>query len=264
MTVKTPANLRELERATQLDPNRDLFDDRAAEVAEFFGISQAEAVAMYKSYNVEKTATAPRFDGGSYMSILQSYTHEDVLKRDITRLMLHYTRLEKAYDLLRILGPKYAKATAPQLVDYGCGAADFGLAFAACGFSVTLVDLEDGNLKFARWRFERRGIPVKTIEINSTREYPEFSGADVVVAGDVMEHLRDPRKAVQAVYDGLNQGGYFWFPDFPMKPKKVGGSHLVEAAELREETAKLMLSLFGRHKDIQYLVRRRNEIQEIQ
>lgn len=246
--------------ATLLDSSRSLTDDRVAEVAEFLGHSPEAMWTIYEEYNVHKTKRPPKFDDSNLASIIESYVNKDTLDAHLSRLMIKYTRLEMASALLRGMTKIWSGRDKSEIevCDYGCGAADFGLAFAVNGYNVTLVDLDGGKIEFAKWRFERRGIPVKTIGVNEAHEYPDFAGLDLVMAGDVLEHLRDPREAISRVHAGLNPGGHFWFPDFPFKEKSIGGDHLVSAATLREEAADLVRKLFEPANVMKHLMRKRS------
>lgn len=256
MAAKLVADVAELEQRSKLQPERDLWDDRAHELAEYWKVSPDEVRAVYRRYNVEGTSRPPPFEGHNFGQILRSYGHPQRLEKDITRLMLHYTRFAQAAQLVAALGG-VDEGEVRLMIDYGCGVADYGLIFGLVGYRVTLVDLAGGALDFAKWRFERRGLPVEHIPVDAAHEDPTLSPADVVVAGDVLEHLPDPRKAVRAVADCLRPGGHFWFPDFPFKEKSVGGAHLESAAALRTETAELVHAQFERAAKIKHLMRKR-------
>ncbi len=232
---------------SRLDPGRELMADRAAELGEYFGLSPEDAVAMYRAYNVERTKKVPRFGDGSLQELMDSYVQPARLEAELSRLMLHYTRLDTAAAVLQpLLAVHPGDRSAVRVVDYGCGAADFGLAFALMGFRVTLVDIAGGKIEFASWRFRRRGLAHDVIAISPEQEYPALRDVDVVLAGDVLEHLRDPRRAIDLIADALVPGGHFWFPDFPFKEKSVGHQHLQSAADLRPAAADLVNARFKR------------------
>src|SRR4029079_7140422 len=52
-----------------------------------------------------------------------------------------------------------------EYLDYGSGIGSEALVFAAAGFHVTLADVSEPLLAFARWRCERRGLKVVTIDL---------------------------------------------------------------------------------------------------
>jgi 2-polyprenyl-3-methyl-5-hydroxy-6-metoxy-1,4-benzoquinol methylase len=242
-----------IERLCQLDPT--IMEDRARELAEFLGLSVDAARALYRAYNVERTVKVPRFDPSTFATIVAGYTNEHAFSRDLSRLMLHYTRYSGAAELLSTVRPLLDPAKRPSVVDYGCGVADYGLAFARAGYTVTLLDFEPA-VSYASWRFQRRDLPVKTIAVTENNEYPRFEGADLVLAGDLLEHVRNPGTVIQNIHSALTEGGLFWFPDFPFKEKSVGGHHLLEAANLRHEAATLVEALFTPVGKVKHLMRK--------
>jgi 2-polyprenyl-3-methyl-5-hydroxy-6-metoxy-1,4-benzoquinol methylase len=248
-------SVRSVERLCQLNPELPVMEDRAEELALFLGMSSDEAKAVYRAYNVDKSRKAPRFDPSTFGTIIAGYTNEQAFTRDLSRLMLHYTRFSGAASLLSAVHPLMDPDARASVVDYGCGVADYGLAFAKAGYKVTLIDFAPA-ITYATWRFERRGLPVTTIVVNEDIEYPIISGADLVLAGDLLEHVRNPSEVIANVYAGLTEGGLFWFPDFPFREKSVGGHHLEVAANLREEAAALIRSRFSRVGDMKYLMRK--------
>jgi 2-polyprenyl-3-methyl-5-hydroxy-6-metoxy-1,4-benzoquinol methylase len=90
-------------------------------------------------------------------------------------------------------------------LDYGSGIGSDALIFAAAGFDVTLADVADPLLAFAKWRCERRGIAVRTIDLK--REPPPREAFDVVVCFDVLEHVHRPLRTLDTISRSLSPGG---------------------------------------------------------
>lgn len=246
----------DVERISQLDPDRPLMEDRAVELGEFLKLPTDQVRALYRAYNIDKSIPIPTFDPSSFQTIIDGYTNPHAFKRDISRLMLHYTRFAGAAELLTEVSTHFSSTHPLSVVDYGCGAADYGLAFAKAGHNVTLVDFEE-KVAFASWRFTRRKLPVRQISVHANNEYPELHNVDLVIAGDLLEHVRDPVRVVQGVHSALRPNGLFWFPDFPFKEKSVGGHHLHEAAGLRAAAADVVNALFDRVSKLKHLVRKK-------
>jgi 2-polyprenyl-3-methyl-5-hydroxy-6-metoxy-1,4-benzoquinol methylase len=108
-----------------------------------------------------------------------------------------------------------------EFLDYGSGIGSNALVFGLAGFNVTLADVADPLRNFARWRCERRGITVRTIDLK--RETLERRRYDVVTCFDVLEHVPDPLGAIRQIRDSLRTGGIFFVyapfghdPDRPM------------------------------------------------
>jgi 2-polyprenyl-3-methyl-5-hydroxy-6-metoxy-1,4-benzoquinol methylase len=106
-------------------------------------------------------------------------------------------------------------------LDYGSGIGSDALIFAAAGFEVTLADVSEPLLAFAKWRFERRGIPVNTIDLKQER--PRTGLYDAALCFDVLEHIPQPLRTVRQIHDALRADGLLFLhapfgvdPDRPM------------------------------------------------
>lgn len=90
-------------------------------------------------------------------------------------------------------------------LDFGAGVGSGGLLFARAGFHVTLADVSLPLLKFARWRFKRRNLRARFIDVK-LQSLPAGS-FDMITAMDVFEHLCDPVKTVEGLCRALRPGG---------------------------------------------------------
>src|SRR5436190_2739612 len=90
-------------------------------------------------------------------------------------------------------------------LDYGSGIGSNAIVFGLAGFRVTLADIADPLLGFAKWRCERRGIAVRTIDLK--RQSPEKDRYDVISCFDVLEHIPRPLGALRNMRRGLRPGG---------------------------------------------------------
>ncbi len=89
-------------------------------------------------------------------------------------------------------------------LDYGSGIGSDALVFAAAGFDVTIADVAEPLLAFARWRCERRGVRVRTIDLKR-RPLPRRA-FDVAVCFDVLEHVHRPLRTLDAIGRSLSPG----------------------------------------------------------
>ncbi len=114
-------------------------------------------------------------------------------------------------------------------LDYGAGIGSDALVFADEGFEVTLADVAEPLLAFARWRCERRGIRVKTIDLK--RETPPRRSFDVAVCFDVLEHVHRPLKTLDGIGRSLRPGGLLFvhapFGEDPDRPMHVVHSDVI-------------------------------------
>ncbi len=114
-------------------------------------------------------------------------------------------------------------SSAPRYLDYGSGIGSDALVFADAGFHVTLADVSEPLLAFARWRCERRGLAVQTIDLK--RQQPPTGRYDAVVCFDVLEHVHRPMRALDGISRSMRPGGLLFvhapFGEDPDRPMHV-------------------------------------------
>lgn len=140
-------------------------------------------------------------------------------------------RLSQAAELVAVFNERFPEPARPttSILDFGCGTSDHGLAFALAGYNVAIADITS-KVRFAAWRYQRRGLPVEVIEIDHTNwRNPPAGRRDAIICGEVLEHLRYPLSTVRALLDALPEGGLLWVSAYPFREKRRGGSHLEEA-----------------------------------
>jgi len=106
-------------------------------------------------------------------------------------------------------------------LDYGSGIGSDALVFAAAGFDVTLADVSSPLLAFAKWRCERRGFQVRTIDLK--RQSLPARRFDAVLCFDVLEHVHNPLRTLYRIQRSMKPGGLLFVhapfgedPDRPM------------------------------------------------
>jgi len=101
-------------------------------------------------------------------------------------------------------------------LDFGSGIGSIGLFMAGCGFEVTLADVSEPLLAYAKWRFGKRGLRGRFIDLNKER-LPDCT-FDLVTSLDVLEHIPAPDKIIQQIHGSLTVGGVFAFNVGPIDP----------------------------------------------
>jgi 2-polyprenyl-3-methyl-5-hydroxy-6-metoxy-1,4-benzoquinol methylase len=104
-------------------------------------------------------------------------------------------------------------------LDYGSGIGSNALVFGQAGFDVTLADVADPLRGFAAWRVQRRGMPVREIDLK--KQSLERERYDVITCFDVLEHVPNPLAAVRSIRDALRPGGiFFLYAPFGFDPER--------------------------------------------
>ena len=228
-----------------LNKKLNLNDDRRAEVMSFCEISEETLDRLLGE--VKESAQSNNktvLDLSDDKELMNRYVKG--AERQAISHMLRYTRYDKSMELVCYFNQKYRKNERKQVkvLDYGCGVADYGLSFGVYGYHITLSDIEGGAVEFAKWRCKKRNLKYDFIPVNENNMYPEFGQQDIIVAGEVLEHIREPLRTVRAFYNALPSGGHLWVSDYPYREKKVGGGHLKEAFDAREDVLQFLNGSF--------------------
>jgi 2-polyprenyl-3-methyl-5-hydroxy-6-metoxy-1,4-benzoquinol methylase len=229
----------------KLNRKLDLNDDRRFEVMSFCKISEETLDRLLEE--VKESAQSNNktvLDLSDDKELLNRYIGG--AERQAVSHMLRYTRYDKSMELLYYFNQKYKNNNRKQIkvLDYGCGVADYALSFGVYGYYITLSDIEGGAVEFAKWRCKKRNLKYDFIPVNASNMYPEFGQQDIIIAGEVLEHIREPLRTVRAFYNALPSGGYLWVSDYPYREKRIGGGHLKEAFDARESVLRFLNNNF--------------------
>lgn len=91
------------------------------------------------------------------------------------------------------------------LLDVGCGYGSF-LTLFKNDFNIYGMDISHHAIEVAKIRLD---CPVQ--QANIENEFPYDKKFDIITAIDVIEHLNNPRIAIQNIYNHLNEEGLFCF-----------------------------------------------------
>jgi hypothetical protein len=117
----------------------------------------------------------------------------------ILRTMLEYTRYPEASRIERYLQYNQVDVSVLEILDFGCLVADYAIYFARKGASVTLYDFLQ-HTDFAAYRFEMERLAASIF--NVPQDFGSLmSGKDLVVFGEVLEHLDNPLEPLSACLD---------------------------------------------------------------
>ena len=94
-------------------------------------------------------------------------------------------------------------------LDFGSGPGGTSLFFHNLGWQVSLADVSITLLRFARWRFELRGIDAAFYDLNDGGLPAEHF--DLITACDVMVHVPDPVATLRMLHRALKPHGLLIF-----------------------------------------------------
>lgn len=145
------------------------------------------------------------------------YAREFGIDCSVMRLLLDYNR----YSEIQSIAGNYQK-----VLDYGCGAGDYGVAFAKNGSQVTFYDLPD-MIACARERCRRLALGATYALVP---DEPLDETYDLVVFSEVLEHLENPLGTLQKTKAGaMFLTAYPYVPDD--SPYFQKGGHTRQAHE---------------------------------
>ncbi len=97
------------------------------------------------------------------------------------------------------------------VLDVGCGGGVFSESMAACGATVTGIDLAQESLEVAKLHLYESGhkIDYQNISVEDYAKQHENS-TDVIVCMEMLEHVPDPQSVVNACAKILKPGGWLF------------------------------------------------------
>jgi 2-polyprenyl-3-methyl-5-hydroxy-6-metoxy-1,4-benzoquinol methylase len=152
-----------------------------------------------------------------YLRVKHAFNEEDYKKYYSEELIENPVPEEIALDCTK-LAPRFAwvvdeilKMKPERVVDFGCADGYLCHTLASKGIFCYGVNLYNPSVEFARERSKKLGLETKTVFLNLDLlriSKTVFGGnVPVIVMMEVLEHLPDPRKAIEHAMSLLNDGG---------------------------------------------------------
>lgn len=119
----------------------------------------------------------------------------------------HGYAVARHHLLLGLLAP-YAKR-GRSMLDVGCASGYYSVRYAKRGGRATGIDVADSSLSLARERARRAGVADRCVfAMGDLRDLPvDDRSYDVVLATEVLEHIREQRQALGEISRVLRPGG---------------------------------------------------------
>jgi SAM-dependent methyltransferase len=177
------------------------------DLSTFTGMSRNACLERVRGYSMAELAAAwEKVSPRSEQEFLAFYRSTDLYVWELSQW--HASPARRPYwAALSFVSDRFPASPGwSRVFDFGCGIGTDALFLASRGYEVTLVDVDSPTFRFARHRFERRGIKARFIESNSSLPDPDGKYA-VVLCFDVFEHLPEPLEAAKRLVNALQQGG---------------------------------------------------------
>jgi len=241
--------------AKRTNLSRQLYDDKEnniqyiRETIALSNISELAKKGLFRDRLYEWTLIFKRKIPYLPKTLLQEKLEEQGVNND-TKLFktliklspLYFFRTMECPDLwmlqlvLEVIQFLEKKNTPLKILEYGCGSADPSILLLKRGHKPTICDIEGGNLSAAQKRFELRLLEVRSIGANQKCPVPFINEKfDLIIATEVLEHIRNPLKLLELIYELLDKDGIVIFGSFPFNKTNARGDHLEEAVSKRSQ-----------------------------
>lgn len=184
----------------------DLFESLSVEVGEFLGLSPDDAgAAMRDAWDRRPEESRRRFPSVVNEQTLAEF-YNDSSRSMLVSAYWHSLRPDRyALHSVAALHATQMYASGERVFEVGHGIGSTAVLFARHDLNLTIGDVSDTYIDFARARLARRDLKANSLDLREG--YPEPGSQDVVVCLDVLEHVLDPLVLLQSMVDTLQEDG---------------------------------------------------------
>ena len=202
-SIESPGRRETWSEALMLRPCDDLQDSLIGELARYLGRSEEDVRERCRAGAGELAGAWRVAEPRATEEVTGFYRQTDAYLYDLTwwhALVNDESALDQVEALELARGYR-----AKKVLDFGSGIGSLGLLFARNGLDVTLAEINPTLNDYARWRFERRGLPARFLDVGS-EALPE-AAFDLISAVDVLEHVPEPRSVLTSLAAALRPDG---------------------------------------------------------
>jgi 2-polyprenyl-3-methyl-5-hydroxy-6-metoxy-1,4-benzoquinol methylase len=191
-------------------PERTLEQTLAEEVALYFGQSIDQVIDRWRAATERLKKEWIEQNPQTEAEIVAYYNTNATYIYELSywhSLYMNPAAIENARSLQKALS-----LSGRSYLDFGGGIGSNIILFNRHGFDCTLADISSSLLKFAQWRFERRQIRAKIIDMKlETLPDNEY---DFVTVVETLEHVEDPVQLMRTITAATKPGGVIvaWTP----------------------------------------------------
>lgn len=164
------------------------------------------------------------------------------ISMSVMRTMADYDRYGEARDILGLLEKDEGNVAGLSVLDFGCLVSDYGMFFARRGARVSLYDTAEA-LDFATFRFRHESLPVVAHTL-PTEGVVLMRDVDLVIFGEVLEHIENPLIQVQDCIDANVK--YIFTSCYPFGDEEYFqlSGHLQSAQQLQPDCIRLLSTYY--------------------
>ena len=178
---------------TQVVWDNELISD----LMEFFDLTRDETIKLLKAgkkaFHMMWNALEPKTDE----EIIRFY---EISPFNVFSLAYWHMNRHQRRFRRQVIEHCYGK-----VLDYGGGIGDLCIELARRGFDVTYSDVKGKNMEFAMWRFMKKGLNVKVIDL--VRDQRLLEQYDTILCIDVIEHVPTPKNTLKTISQHLKPNG---------------------------------------------------------
>ncbi len=164
-------------------------------------VFQRNGNAIYSCHNCGVEFMHPQPSDATLASI---YSESYFLGSEDERAGSRVAELKRATAALYVDAiVRHMKTVQPRLLEIGCGSGDFLMEAQSRGFEVEGLEYSEHATEVANERLGRRAVRTGSLE---TARLPANT-YNVVVAFDVIEHVRNPKHTLECMHSALDRGG---------------------------------------------------------
>jgi 2-polyprenyl-3-methyl-5-hydroxy-6-metoxy-1,4-benzoquinol methylase len=203
------------EESQKPEPSLSLQQNLLGELASYLKLSYAEVEHLSHSATKLMEDIWVSDDRSTESQVLQFYREPNYYLFELT--LWHCLAQERRF-LDSIICMKCAEQIgAREFLDFGCGVGSHSILMAKNHFSVSMFDVSEQLIDFAKWRMDQRGHAYQAFlgDQTWTTNEPTY---DFILALDVIEHVANPRQTLLRIVEMLKTGGLLCIsvPPFPM------------------------------------------------
>lgn len=129
---------------------------------------------------------------------------------ELQRYFTTYDRYGDCESMMGLIGSACGELS---YLDFGCGAGDYGIKLLMAGANVVFCDT-DLMLDFVKYRCKKGGLEAKFYKVGTPPNHL-YGKKDVVVFGEVLDHLEDPLKELRMCHKyGVR---WLWTTSYPYR-----------------------------------------------